>query len=848
MRKADSAAGVPLASRSDSSQRHASSTFFYIVAAGLGLSFSCILIVLAWNNALRNETRNFNFNTTSVRNEVDANVRTADAIIANLASFIAADDGDQKNRFGQYTAGSLKRYAFIDGMARIRVEHDGSARVVQEAGKLAGGAVVAMLATDASARATVASVIGQDAAVPLVPVSATERGKTLYLVQPNASGARGRSAFDCAVLSLDLAGLVGAQAVDPSLSIALYAESEGVAGRQLVYTRRASAGEGGVVDTLREDRSVRLNHFSARLVTGKALRWGSIDTGLVLVAAVLGFGVTLLLVALARGKDLRARELEARNRVIEEQVRQQTRELAVTRDQALEASRVKSDFLASMSHEIRTPLNAIIGMAELLSESTLSGEQQKYVGVFRNAGEALLSQVNDILDFSKIEAEQLSLEDIEFDLVDIVEQAIEIYGLKADAKGIELLCEFASDVPKMVRGDPGRLRQVILNLIGNALKFTEQGDIALRVRGVTPPTLPTSLHFEVSDSGIGIPQTKLESIFGNFTQVDNSITRRYGGTGLGLAICKRLVEMMGGRIWVESDEGRGSVFHFEVCLASLPDGDRKPEPMGHGAPVLVVAKQGIGPEILAAVLQTWEFASEVCVSHGDMVARVIEARAAGRPYHAVLVDTAGAVAVDTELLRLRELGDVTPAIVVFRPSTVAAGVEKIQQVKGAGYLVKPIKRSQLAAALAALSGPVAVTQRVLTSAVPLVTDGARILLVEDNEDNRMLIKAYLRQAPFVVVEAENGAEAVARFKSDLFDVVLMDVQMPVMDGYAATRAIRSWEAQVGRPRTTVIALTANAVKEDMQRSLAAGCDAHLTKPIKKQTLLDALHEQLVRRH
>ena len=828
------------------SQRHASSTFFYFVAAALGVSFSCVLIVMAWNNALRNETRNFSFNTTSVRNEVDANVRTSDAIIANLASFIAADARDEKIRFAQYTAGTLKRYAFIDGMARIRVEPDGSARLVQEAGKPAGAAVVALLASDASARATVASVIGQDAAVPLAPVAEAQRGKALLLVQPNAPGDDSGAAFDCAVLSLDLAGVVGAQAVDPSVSIALYAVSEGVAGRQLVYTRKATAGDGDgwVVDTLREDSSVRLNHFSARLVTVKDLRWGSIDTGLVLVAAVLGFGVTLLLVALARAKDLRARELEARNRVIEEQVRQQTHELAVTRDQALAASRVKSDFLASMSHEIRTPLNAIIGMAELLSESSLSSEQEKYVGVFRNAGEALLSQVNDILDLSKIEAEQLTLEDIEFDLVEIVEQAIDIYGLKADAKGIELLTEFALDVPPVVRGDPGRLRQVILNLVGNAIKFTEQGEIVMRVGCATPSSEPGLLHFEVSDSGIGIPSGKLESIFGSFTQVDNSITRRYGGTGLGLAICKRLVEMMGGRIWVESAEGRGSVFHFEVRLTPVAGGTREPEPVGQGAAVLVVASQAAGAEVLTGVLRGWQFASEVCAAHSDMADRVMKARTAGRPYHAVLIDTAGAATVDAGLASLRERGDATPVILLFRPSTVAAGVEKVQHFDSAGYVVKPVKRTQLAAALEALSGPAAVTHSVTAAPSVSVSNSARILLVEDNEDNRMLIKAYLRQEPYVVVEAENGAEALERFKAESFDLILMDVQMPVMDGYAATRAIRVWEEQVGRPRTPVIALTANAVKEDMERSLEAGCDDHLTKPIKKQTLLGALRERL----
>lgn len=837
-----------MAKGSRSPRRQTSSTFFYFVAAALGLSFSCVLVVMAWNNALRIETRNFSFNTTSVRNEVDANVRTSDAIIANLASFIAADQREDKTRFAQYTAGSLKRYAFINGMARVRVEPDGSAKVVQEAGQPVGAALVSLLTNSASARTTVASVIGQNAAVPLAPYAETERGKALFLVQPNAPNDPKTGAYDCAVLLLDLAGLVGVQAVDPSLTLAFYAVSEGVAGRQLVFSRVASAGvgDGWVVETLRENSSVRLNHFSAQLVTAKDLFWGSIDTGLVLVATVLGVGVTLLLVALARAKDLQARELEARNRVIEDQVRQQTRELAVTRDQALEASRVKSDFLASMSHEIRTPLNAIIGMAELLSESTLSREQEKYVSVFRNAGEALLSQVNDILDLSKIEAEQLTLEDIEFDLIDIAEQAIDIYGLKADAKNIELLTDFGAEVPRFVRGDPGRLRQVILNLVGNAIKFTEQGDIVVRVRGSAQITGSYLLQFEVRDSGIGIPREKLESIFGSFTQVDSSITRRYGGTGLGLAICKRLVELMGGRIWVESDEGRGSAFHFEVRLTPVARGGSIREPIGRGARVLVVAGQPSGAAVLAEVLGTWNLASEICTSLDNMIERVTEAGIAGHAYAAVVVDTADSISVDAGLLSLRDRGDTTPMILLFRPSTVATGVEKIRRFDGASYLVKPIKRTQLAAALCTLLEPTAIEQRDTPTVVRAVNVSARILLVEDNEDNRMLIKAYLRLEPYTVVEAENGAVAVEYFKSDIFDLVLMDVQMPVMDGYAATRAIRVWEAQAGRSRTPVIALTANAIKEDMERSHDAGCDAHLTKPIKKQTLLDALRERLNR--
>jgi signal transduction histidine kinase/DNA-binding response OmpR family regulator len=835
-----------MAERINKVQRHASSNFFYFVAAALGISFSCVLVVLAWNNALRNETRDFNFNTIAVRNEVEANIRTADAIIANLASFVAADEREDRTRFAQYTAGSLKRYAFIDGMARIRVDADGRVRVIHESGKAAGAAVAALLTGDRRARDTVNDVIGLDAAVALAPGAEQAGAAALYLVQPNARRDNADGAFDCAVLSVDLAGLVGAQSIEPSLSFTLYAVSEGVAGRQRVFTRPASsmAGTGWVVDTLREESTVRFEHFSAWLVTDKALRWGSIDTGLVLVAAVLGVGVTLLLVALARAKDLQARELEARNRVIEEQVQHQTRELAVARDQALEASRVKSDFLASMSHEIRTPLNAIIGMAELLSESALNREQEKFVGVFRNAGEALLSLVNDILDLSKIEAEQLILENIEFDLQDIVEQAVDIYALKADDKGIELLTDIAPGVPRKLVGDPGRLRQVMLNLIGNAIKFTEHGEIVVTVRIDNRDAAGDVLHFEVRDSGIGVPHDKLESIFGSFTQVDSSITRRYGGTGLGLAICKRLVEMMGGRIWVESDEGCGSRFHFLARLAPAMAHAPALAVAGRGRAVLLISRHAPGARVLAAALDAWQFQCTVCDDEAAAATLLAEARQAGQPYSAVVQDIGRDAEADGLAKRLREGGDATPLVMLFRPSTVAAGVEKTQRFAGASYLVKPLKRAQLAQAMANLDGAAPTSAPAMPVPASEPAQGARILLVEDNEDNRMLIKAYLRHEPYEVVEAENGAQALSRVQAERFDVVLMDVQMPVMDGYAATRAIREWETAMRRPRTPIIALTANAIKEDMERSLAAGCDDHLTKPIKKRVLLDALRERL----
>ncbi|MGE3848736.1 MAG: ATP-binding protein, partial [Gammaproteobacteria bacterium] len=723
-------------------QRHSSSALFYFVAAALGVSFSCVLVVLAWNNALKSATRDFTFNTIAVRNEVGANVRTADAIVAGLASFVAAERGQDAQQFQHYIEGTLARYEFISGMAHIRVE-PGGARIVQQAGRTRADEVLRLLAVDERARETVDAAVGREAAVPLVPRDGPELQRSLFLVQPLAASGAPDAGYDCAVLTLDLAGLVGAQSVDPSIAIVFYTESEGVAGRQLAYTRAAAGADDAsdwVVESLKEDSPVRLNRLSARLVTTRELRWSGIDSGLVLVAAVLGVGVTLLLVALARARDLQARELEARNRVIEEQVRQQTRELAVARDQALEASRVKSDFLASMSHEIRTPLNAIIGMAELLSESRLSHEQENYVGVFRNAGEALLGLVNDILDLSKIEAEQLQLEAIEFDPLAILEQAVDIHALKADGRGVALVIDADAELPAAVRGDPGRLRQVLLNLIGNATKFTAQGAIVVRARGqdVDDATL---LRFEIEDSGIGIPADKLESIFGSFTQVDSSITRRYGGTGLGLAICRRLVEMMDGRIWVESVEGQGSVFQFEVRLASVAPAPPPARPrLATDLHLLLVGAEPAGRAALARLLAAWGQHCEQCATVDEAEIRVLAARAAGQPFAAVLVD--GQVEPRPGALAgaLRARGDATRVVLLFTPSAVAAGVEAVQGLAAVTYLVKPLKRGALLGALDALvEAPTAAPPA--TVAPSLYRRAARVLLVEDNPDNRLLIKA-----------------------------------------------------------------------------------------------------------